>query len=45
MKYRRSINQMPQPPIDFSGQMPSERDACAIIGYFNKAGRPTHGNV
>jgi glutamate synthase (NADPH/NADH) large chain len=36
---------MPEIPIDFSGQMPPERDACAIIGYFNKAGRPTHGNV
>ena len=30
---------------DPSGLMPAERDACAIIGYFNKAGRPTHGNV
>jgi glutamate synthase (NADPH/NADH) large chain len=30
---------------DPSGLLPPERDACAIIGYFNKAGRPTHGNV
>ncbi len=35
------------PPLhdDPSGLIPAERDACAIIGYFNKAGRPTHGNV
>jgi len=35
------------PPLhdDPSGLIPTERDACAIIGYFNKAGRPTHGNV
>jgi glutamate synthase (NADPH/NADH) large chain len=30
---------------DPSGLMPVERDACAIIAFFNKAGRPTHGNV
>jgi glutamate synthase (NADPH) large chain len=30
---------------DPSGLMPSERDACAIICYINKAGRPSHGNV
>ncbi len=30
---------------DPSGLMPKERDACAIISYINKAGRPTHGNV
>ncbi|MBE0595886.1 MAG: glutamate synthase, partial [Desulfuromonadales bacterium] len=30
---------------DPSGLMPAERDACAIICYVNKAGRPTHGNV
>ena len=30
---------------DLSGLLPTERDACAIIGYLNKAGRPTHGNV
>ncbi len=37
------------PPSTFrydpSGLMPPERDACAIIAFFNKAGRPTHGNV
>ncbi|GAM10305.1 ferredoxin-dependent glutamate synthase 2 [Geobacter sp. OR-1] len=30
---------------DLSGLMPEERDACAIICYINKEGRPTHGNV
>jgi len=30
---------------DPSGLMPAERDACAIICYLNKAGRPSHGNV
>ncbi len=30
---------------DLSALLPTERDACAIIGYLNKAGRPTHGNV
>src|SRR5919201_6938892 len=30
---------------DPSGLMPAERDACAIICYINKAGRPSHGNV
>ncbi|HEY6838519.1 MAG TPA: glutamate synthase-related protein, partial [Geobacteraceae bacterium] len=30
---------------DPSGLMAGERDACAIICYINKAGRPTHGNV
>ncbi len=28
-----------------SGLIPEERDACAIIGYFNKSGYPSHGNV
>ncbi len=36
---------MTRPFIDNSGLMPAERDACAIIGYMNKAGNPTHGNV
>jgi len=30
---------------DPSGLVPRERDACAIICYINKSGRPTHGNV
>jgi len=30
---------------DPSGLVPQERDACAIIGYINKNGRPSHGNV
>lgn len=30
---------------DPSAFLPAERDACAIICYINKAGRPTHGNV
>jgi glutamate synthase (NADPH) large chain len=30
---------------DPSGLMPAERDACAIICYINKAGKPSHGNV
>ncbi|UFS70807.1 alpha-hydroxy-acid oxidizing protein [Geomonas sp. RF6] len=30
---------------DPSGMVPSERDACAIICYVNKSGRPSHGNV
>ncbi|KAF0221417.1 MAG: glutamate synthase (NADPH/NADH) large [Geobacteraceae bacterium] len=30
---------------DPSGLVPVERDACAIICYVNKAGKPTHGNV
>jgi glutamate synthase (NADPH) large chain len=30
---------------DPSGLMPAERDACAIICYLNKTGRPSHGNV
>jgi glutamate synthase (NADPH) large chain len=30
---------------DPSGLIPAERDACAIICYINKEGRPTHGNV
>ncbi len=33
------------PRHDLNGLMPAERDACAIISYVNKAGRPTHGNV
>src|SRR5512136_2263901 len=31
--------------VDRSGLMPAERDACAIICYANKAGKPTHGNL
>ncbi|MBT1072442.1 glutamate synthase-related protein [Pelotalea chapellei] len=30
---------------DPSGLIPQERDACAIICYINKLGRPSHGNV
>ncbi|HEY6006781.1 MAG TPA: hypothetical protein VIU40_00530, partial [Geobacteraceae bacterium] len=30
---------------DPSGLMAPERDACAIICYVNKSGRPSHGNV
>ena len=30
---------------DPSGLVPGERDACAIICYINKSGRPSHGNV
>jgi glutamate synthase (NADPH/NADH) large chain len=30
---------------DPSGLIPQERDACAIICYINKSGRPSHGNV
>jgi glutamate synthase (NADPH/NADH) large chain len=33
------------PYTDLSGLMPVERDACAIICYINKEGRPTHGNI
>ncbi len=36
---------LPTRRLDVSGLMPEERDACAIICYINKAGRPTHGNV
>ncbi|MCM2359917.1 MAG: glutamate synthase-related protein, partial [Geobacteraceae bacterium] len=36
---------MRTPHHDPSGLVPAERDACAIICYINKAGRPTHGNV
>ncbi|MBN2644984.1 MAG: glutamate synthase [Desulfuromonadaceae bacterium] len=40
---------MPSSPTasspDFCGLTPTERDACAIIGYFNKSGRPSHSNV
>ncbi|RNC66351.1 MAG: glutamate synthase [Desulfuromonadales bacterium] len=32
-------------PIDPSGLVPPERDACAIICYINKEARPTHGNL
>ena len=35
----------PSLPDDPSGLMPPERDACAIIAFFNKAGRATHGNL
>src|SRR5512146_2991649 len=31
--------------VDESGLIPVERDACAIICYANKAGKPTHGNL
>jgi len=30
---------------DPSGLIPQERDACAIICYINRTGRPSHGNV
>ncbi len=36
---------MTSQPIDPSGLVPPERDACAIICYINKEARPTHGNV
>ncbi|WP_298431959.1 glutamate synthase-related protein, partial [Geobacter sp.] len=36
---------MHRKPIDPSGLVPPERDACAIICYLNKEARPTHGNV
>src|ERR1700681_1623038 len=36
---------MPTLYDDHSGLMPEERDACAIICYINKEGRPTNGNV
>ncbi len=40
---------MTQPPVsrtdDPTGLLPAERDACAIIAFFNKAGRATHGNL
>jgi glutamate synthase (NADPH/NADH) large chain len=36
---------MPVRHDDPSGLLPVERDACAIICYINKEGRPTHGNV
>jgi glutamate synthase (NADPH/NADH) large chain len=36
---------IPSLSADFSDLVAAERDACAIIGYLNKAGRPTHGNV
>src|SRR5512143_2165893 len=36
---------MPVRHDDASGLMPPERDACAIICYINKEGRPSHGNV
>ena len=36
---------MPIPDPNKSGLIPEERDACAIIGYFNKSGYPSHGNV
>ncbi|MBP1752165.1 MAG: glutamate synthase, partial [Geobacteraceae bacterium] len=31
--------------VDRTGLMDRERDACAIICYVNKAGKPTHGNL
>ncbi|MCD6526314.1 MAG: glutamate synthase [Desulfuromonas sp.] len=36
---------MPIPDPNKSGLIPEERDACAIIGYFNKSGYASHGNV
>ncbi len=36
---------MHRPDPDPSGLVPQERDACAIICYINKSGRPSHGNV
>ncbi|HEY4743315.1 MAG TPA: glutamate synthase-related protein, partial [Desulfuromonadaceae bacterium] len=36
---------MYRPDPDPSGLVPHERDACAIICYVNKSGRPSHGNV
>jgi glutamate synthase (NADPH) large chain len=36
---------MPVADPDPSGLTPSERDACAIICYIDKTGRPSHGNV
>ncbi|OQY23828.1 MAG: glutamate synthase [Desulfobacteraceae bacterium 4572_35.2] len=36
---------MPIPDPNKSGLIPEERDACAIIGFFNKNGHPSHGNV
>jgi len=36
---------MPIPDPNKSGLIPEERDACAIIGYFNKSGYPSHSNV
>lgn len=36
---------MPIPDPNNSGLIPEERDACAIIGYFNKSGYPSHSNV
>jgi len=36
---------MPIPDPNKSGLIPEERDACAIIGFFNKNGYPSHSNV
>lgn len=36
---------LPESVENASGLMPQERDACAIIGYFNKNGYPSHSNV
>ncbi|MDY0189247.1 MAG: glutamate synthase-related protein [Desulfuromonas sp.] len=36
---------MPITDLNQSGLVPEERDACAIIGYFNKSGYPSHSNV
>jgi len=36
---------MPISDPNKSGLTPEERDACAIIGFFNKSGYPSHSNV
>ena len=36
---------LPEPHENVSGLVPQERDACAIIAYFNKNGYPSHSNV
>ena len=33
------------PASDKPFALPAERDACAIIGFINKLGNPTHGNL
>ena len=40
-----SPSYVPEPVENASGLVPQERDACAIIGYFNKNGFPSHSNV
>ena len=39
------MNFSDQTDCDPSGLVPQERDACAIICYINKTGRPSHGNI